>query len=70
MGKRVLGSASVLFLALGLGLLPGAGSASEFTLGGFVRLDTFWDSTQVNNNLTQFINRDNDPNFQHGRVKF
>jgi len=68
--KPVLRLGRVLFLALGLGLLPGAGSASEFTLGGFVRLDTFWDSTQVNNNLTQFINRDNDPNFQHGRVKF
>ena len=50
--------------------LPLAASAAEFTLGGQIALYSIWDSTQTNGNLTNLINRNNDPNFQHGRLKF
>jgi hypothetical protein len=50
-------------------MLPATGMATEFSLGGFVALYAIWDSTQTNNNL-RYINRNNDPNFQHGRVRF
>jgi hypothetical protein len=60
----------LLFLVLSLGLLPLAALASEFILGGQILMYTTWDSTQVNANEDQFILRNNDPNFQHGRLKF
>jgi hypothetical protein len=59
-----------LFLVLSVGLAPLVAAASEFVLGGYVGLITTWDSTQVNGNLDQFILRNNDANFQHGRLKF
>jgi hypothetical protein len=52
-------------------LVPAAAfAATEFTLGGFVKLDSFWDSTQAAKNMNTPILRNNDPNFHHGRVKF
>ncbi len=42
----------------------------EFSLGGFIKLETFWDSTQSNKNNTGPVLRNNDPNFQHGRLTF
>lgn len=60
----------LLLLVLSLLALPAAAAASEFTLGGYIKMETIWDSTQVNKNLYFFINRNNDPNFQHGRLKF
>jgi hypothetical protein len=52
-------------------LLPAAAfAATEFTLGGFVKLDAFWDSTQTTKNMLTPIARGNDPNFHHGRMKF
>lgn len=44
--------------------------ATEFTLGGYIKMETIWDTTQVNKNLLQFLPRTNDPNFNHGRLKF
>jgi hypothetical protein len=51
-------------------LVPAAALATEFSLGGYIKMEVIWDSTQVNKNLLQFIARNNDPNFQHGRLKF
>ncbi len=52
-------------------MVPAAAFAqTEFTLGGWVKLDSYWDSTQEGKNNNTPIARNNDPNFQHGRVKF
>ena len=56
-------------LAVAVLMLPVAGMATEFSLGGFVAMYAIWDSTQVNSNLSQLIARDNDPNNHHGRLK-
>jgi hypothetical protein len=45
-------------------------AATEFTLGGYVKMEAIWDSTQVNKNFLEFVRRNNDANFQHGRLKF
>jgi len=60
----------LLLAVLALMALPLAASAAEFTLGGQIEFLTIWDSTQVNANLTRFVARNNDPDFQHGRLKF
>ena len=49
---------------------PTTPGAIEFTLGGYVKMETDWDSTQMNKNMTNPVLRNNDPNFQHGRLKF
>jgi len=52
-------------------LVPAAAfAAAEFTLGGFVKLDSFWDSTQAAKNLNSVIQRNNNRDFHHGRMKF
>jgi hypothetical protein len=57
-------------LAAAVLMLPAmAAAATKFNLGGYVALYTIWDSTQTANNL-RYINRNNDPTFQHGRLKF
>jgi hypothetical protein len=62
---------SLVFAVILALLLPVAAfAAAEFTLGGYVKMETIWDSTQVNKNLLGVINRRNDPNFNHGRLKF
>jgi hypothetical protein len=64
--KKILVCAVILGL-----LLPAAAfAATEFTLGGFVKLDMFWDSTQTSKNMLTPISRSNDPSFYHGRMKF
>jgi len=64
--KKIFAFAVILAL-----LLPAAAfAAAEFTLGGFVKLDTFWSSTQDHKNGLTPIMRNNDPNFHHGRMKF
>jgi hypothetical protein len=60
----------LLLAVLAIMAMPLAASAAEFTLGGQIALYTVWDSTQTNGNLTNLINRNNDANFQHGRLKF
>ena len=59
----------IIILAVALALLVPASAfaATEFSLGGFIKLNTFWDSTQNNSNLTNPVDRDNDDSFHHGR---
>jgi len=55
----------VLVLAL---LAPVAAfAATEFSLGGFIKLDMFWDSTQDSKNAFVAIARNNDALFHHGQ---
>jgi len=56
-------------LAAAVLMVPAAGLATEFSLGGYVALYAIWDSTQVNSNLSQLIARNNDPTMHHGRLK-
>jgi hypothetical protein len=49
-------------------LVPAAAYAkAEFSLGGYIKLDTFWDSTQNSSLLHTPVQRDNDNAFHHGR---
>jgi hypothetical protein len=46
-------------------------AATEFSLGGFIKLDTIWDSDNgVGKNINVAPARNNDANFKHGRLKF
>ena len=59
---------SVLIFVL---LIPTAGwAAADFSLGGFVKLYSLWDSTQTTNHMNAPIQRNNNPNFHHGRLAF
>lgn len=52
-------------------LMPVAGWADTgFSLGGFIKLYSFWDSTQSTNHMNTPILRNNDSNFHHGRMSF
>jgi len=63
--KKILVFAVILAL-----LVPAAAfAAAEFTLGGFVKLDTYWDSSQSTHNMLTPIARNNDPSFHHGQFK-
>jgi len=62
---------TILFLVILALMVPASSfAATEFSLGGFIKLDSFWDSTQEGKNQNTPILRDNDPNFQHGRLHF
>jgi len=63
MKKTLLLLAIVALLAVPVTAL----AATEFSLGGFIKLDTFWDSTQEGKNMNSQIARNNSPAFQHGR---
>ncbi|MCX5889301.1 MAG: hypothetical protein NTY36_07595, partial [Deltaproteobacteria bacterium] len=59
---------TVLILVVLALLVPaGALAATEFSLGGYIKLDSFWDSTQEPKSMTTGIARNNDQLFQHGR---
>jgi hypothetical protein len=59
------------FAAIMTFLLSGTASAeTEISLGGFVKLQAFWDSTQDNKNMSTPIARNNNPSFHHGRMNF
>jgi hypothetical protein len=46
-------------------------AATEFSLGGFIKLDMMWDSDNgVGKNMNGLPGRNNDPNAKHGRLKF
>ncbi len=46
-------------------------AATEFSLGGFIKLDAMWDSDSgVGKNINAVPSRNNDPNDKHGRLKF
>ncbi len=51
-------------------LVPSLAMATEFSLGGFIKLDAFWDSVQQGKNMNTTLARMNDPNMDHGRLKF
>jgi hypothetical protein len=58
----------VFAVALALLVLPAAAFAkAEFSLGGYIKLDSYWDSTQNNVLIHVPVARDNNPNFHHGR---
>ena len=63
MKKTLLLLAIVALLAVPVTAL----AATEFSLGGFIKLDSFWDSTQEGKNINSAILRNNSPAFQHGR---
>lgn len=62
----------ILVFAVILGLLVPAAAfaATEFSLGGFIKLDAYWDSTGNTKNINQPTPRNNDPNSQHGNLRF
>ncbi len=60
----------VLALVVALALPTAAMAAAEFSLGGYIKLDAFWDSTQENKNMNSVIARNNAVNAHHGRLKF
>ena len=46
-------------------------AATEFSLGGFIKMDMMWDSDNgVGKNINGLPSRNNDPNAKHGRMKF
>ena len=46
-------------------------AATEFSLGGFIKMDMMWDSDSgVGKNMNALPARNNDPNAKHGRLKF
>lgn len=67
----------ILALVVALALPTAAMAAAEFSLGGFIKLDAFWDSTQEGKNMNTLIVRNNNmtgagalTNWHHGRLKF
>ena len=46
-------------------------AATEFSLGGFIKMDMMWDSDNgVGKNMNVVPARNNDPNSKHGRLNF
>jgi hypothetical protein len=46
-------------------------AATEFSLGGFIKMDMMWDSDSgVGKNMNVAPSRNNDPSYKHGRLKF
>ena len=45
-------------------------AATEFSLGGFIKMDTMWDSDNGRQKHEWGSGRNNDPNANHGRLKF
>src|SRR5271157_4952631 len=56
----------LVLVVLALLIPASAFAATEFSLGGFIKLDTFWDSTQNTKNANVPIGRNNDQLYQHG----
>ncbi len=57
----------LVLVVLALLVPASAFAATEFSLGGFIKLDSFWDSTQNNKNSLFVIGRNNDALNHHGR---
>ncbi len=66
----------ILALVVALALPTAAMAAAEFSLGGYIKLDAFWDSTQENKNMNSLVTRNNNilnaavTTDHHGRLKF
>ena len=56
----------LVLVVLALLVPASAFAATEFSLGGFIKLDTIWDSTQNGKNSLIVIHRNNDQQFHHG----
>ena len=56
----------LVLVVLALLVPASAFAATEFSLGGFIKLDTIWDSTQNTKNALVVIERNNDQQFHHG----
>ncbi|MDP3181779.1 MAG: hypothetical protein Q8M54_03055 [Desulfobaccales bacterium] len=56
-------------MAMGAVSAPTTPGAVEFSLGGYIKMEADWDSTQVNKNMVSPVLRNNDPSYQHGRLK-
>lgn len=65
----VILSLMVPVTALAAVSMPTKPDAIEFSLGGFIKMDTMWDSSTTNKNMVSKIFRDNDPYNQHGRFR-
>lgn len=62
---------TILFSVILALLIPAAALAqTEFSLGGFIKLDSFWDSSQIGKNNPGIDQRNNNNDFQHGRLHF
>ncbi len=61
---------TILILVILALLVPTAAlAATEFSLGGFIKLSSVWDSTQNGFQPTGVIQRNNDALFHHGRFE-
>jgi hypothetical protein len=61
---------AVLVVIFTLLVPTAARPATEASLGGFIKLLSFWDSTQTANHMNTPIQRNNNPNFHHGQMNF
>jgi hypothetical protein len=59
----------LLLVVLALVVPATAMAAAEFSLGGFIKLDSMWASSVVNKNLVSKVFRNDDPFNQHGRLR-
>ena len=59
----------LLLVVLALVVPATAMAATEFSLGGFIKLDAMWDSSVTNKNLVSKIFRNTDPINSHGRLR-
>jgi hypothetical protein len=59
----------VALVLLSLVILPAAALAQDIKIGGYLKLDAWWDSTQVGKNLNTPVARSNDPSMHHGRFQ-
>lgn len=58
----------LILAVMALVCLPALSLAqTEFSLGGYIKLDSFWDSTSMNKNLTSPVLRTNNSIGNHGR---
>ncbi|MDI6853805.1 MAG: hypothetical protein QME75_09430 [Deltaproteobacteria bacterium] len=67
MNKKTIAFLVVVSL---LALPVAASAATEFTLGGYLKLHVFWDSAAMNKNNVSVPLRNNHPDGQHGRLNF
>jgi hypothetical protein len=67
MNKRTI---IILALVAALALPSAALAKAEFSLGGFIKLQAFWDSTQEGKNMNTAVPINNANLTHHGRLKF
>jgi hypothetical protein len=60
----------ILAIVVAMALPSAALAKADFSLGGYIKLDAFWDSTQEAKNMNTTMGRNNAAFTQHGHVKF